>query len=66
MWIQSGDIDISNINRIDIVVGGDHGQGAFPFPIKILYKTWKYSTCGLRIMQERRWYNIAKYNNQRP
>ena len=28
---------ISNINRIDIVVGGDHGQGAFRFPMKILY-----------------------------
>ena len=28
---------ISNINRIDIVVGGDHGKGAFRFPMKILY-----------------------------
>ena len=37
MLIESCDIDISNINRIDIVVGGDHGQGAFRFPIKILY-----------------------------
>ena len=36
MLIESGDIDISNINRIDIVVGGDHGQGAFRFPMKIL------------------------------
>ena len=35
--IDSGDIDILNINRIDIVVGGDHGQGAFRFPMKILY-----------------------------
>ena len=25
LFIESGDIDISNINRIDIVVGGDHG-----------------------------------------
>ena len=37
MLIESGDIDISNINRIDIVVGGDHGQWAFRFPMKILY-----------------------------
>ena len=37
MLIDSGDIDIFNISRIDIVVGGDHGQGAFRFPMKILY-----------------------------
>ena len=35
--IESGDIDLSDIDRIDIVVGGDHGQGAFRFPMKILY-----------------------------
>ena len=29
--IESGDIDLSDIDRIDIVVGGDHGQGAFHF-----------------------------------
>ena len=37
MLIDSGDINISNIKRIGIVVGGDHGQGAFRFPMKILY-----------------------------
>ena len=37
MLIESGDIDISDINRIDIVIGGDHGQGVFRFPLKILY-----------------------------
>ena len=37
MLIDSCDIDISNIDRIDIVVGGDHGQGVFRFPMKILY-----------------------------
>ena len=37
MLIESGDIDISDINRIDIIVGGDHGQGAFRFPMKILF-----------------------------
>ena len=37
MLIESGDIDISNINRIDIVVGDDHSQGEFRFSMKILY-----------------------------
>ena len=37
MFIESSVIVISNINLIDIVVGGDHGQGAFRFPVKILY-----------------------------
>ena len=37
LLIESGDIDLSDIDRIDIVVGGDHGQGAFRFPMKILY-----------------------------
>ena len=37
MLINSGDIDILNINRIDIVICGDHGQGVFRFPMKILY-----------------------------
>ena len=37
MLIDSGDINILNINRIDIGVGGDHSQGAFRFPMKILY-----------------------------
>ena len=33
LLIESSDIDISNINRINIVVGGDHDQGAFRFPM---------------------------------
>ena len=37
LLIESSDINISNINRIDIVVGGDHGQRAFRFPMKLLY-----------------------------
>ena len=37
MLIDSDQIDIYDINRIDIVVGSDHGQGAFRFTIKILY-----------------------------
>ena len=34
---KSGDINLSNIDRTDIVVAGDHGHGAFQFPIKILF-----------------------------
>ena len=41
LLIESGDIDISNINRIDIVVGGDHGQGVFRLPMKI----YEYECC---------------------
>ena len=37
LLIESGDINLSDIDRIDIVVGGDHGQGEFRFPLKILY-----------------------------
>ena len=39
MLIESDDIDIPNINRLDIVFGGDHDQGAFRFPMKRLYIT---------------------------
>ena len=34
LLIDSGDIDLADIDRIHIVVGGDHGQGAFRFPMK--------------------------------
>ena len=37
LLIESGDINLSDIDIIDIVVGGDDGQGAFRFPMKILY-----------------------------
>ena len=37
MLIDSSDINILYIKIINIVVGGDHGQGAFRFPMKILY-----------------------------
>ena len=36
MSIDYGDIDIYEINRIGIVVRGNHGQEVFQFPIKIL------------------------------
>ena len=65
LLIESGDIDISNINIIDIVIGGDHGQGAFRFPMKILYIMNNGTRYRLYIMQERQWYNIERYNNQK-
>ena len=37
LLIEYGDINLSDIDRIDIVIGGDHGQGAFRFPIKLLH-----------------------------
>ena len=37
LLIDSSTIDIYEINRINIVVGGGHGQGTFRFPMKILY-----------------------------
>ena len=35
LLIDSGDIDIYKINRIDVVVEYDHVQGEFPYPMKI-------------------------------
>ena len=35
--IDSGGIDIYKINRIDVVVGSNYGQGLLWFPIKVLY-----------------------------
>ena len=37
LLINSSDIDTYEITRIDIVIGGEHGQGAFRFAMKILY-----------------------------
>ena len=37
MLIESGNINIYDINRIDIVLESDHGLGEFQFPMKILY-----------------------------
>ena len=46
MLIDSDKIDISNFNRIDMIVGGDRGQGTFRFPMKILYRDMKgYNLC---------------------
>ena len=36
LLIESGDINLSDTNRIDIVVVGDHVRGAFRFPMQIL------------------------------
>ena len=35
--INSSDINIYEINRMYVVVDGDHGQGVFRFSMKILY-----------------------------
>ena len=35
--IDSGKIDLSDVDRIDTVVVDDHGQRTFRFPMKILY-----------------------------
>ena len=37
LLIKCKQIIIDNISRIDVVVGGDHGQGAFRFPMKLLF-----------------------------
>ena len=35
--IETFNLCIVNTNRFCIVVGGDHGQGVFRFPIKLIY-----------------------------
>ena len=30
-------VNIDNIDRINIIIGGEYGQGAFLFPIKLIY-----------------------------
>ena len=37
LLIESGDINLSDIDIIDIIIGGDYGQGAFRFSMKTLY-----------------------------
>ena len=37
LLIEYGDINVSDIDSIDIVVNGDYGQRSFHFPMKILY-----------------------------
>ena len=37
IFIESGDINVFNIERIDIVIGGIHNQGSFRLPMKVLY-----------------------------
>ena len=35
--INSFKVDVNNIDKIKIVVGRDHGQGVFLFPMKLIY-----------------------------
>ena len=37
LLIKCNLIIIDDISRIDFIVGGDHGQGAFRFPLKLLF-----------------------------
>ena len=35
--ISSFKVNVDNIDRTDIVVGGDYSQGAFQLPMKLIY-----------------------------
>ena len=37
LLIKSNQLKVNEISRIDVIVGGDHGQGAFTFPMKLLF-----------------------------
>ena len=69
--IESGDINLSDINRIDIVVGGYYGQGAFRFPMKILHiinngkRHESIQPVGYRLCKKDNGINFEEYNNQR-
>ena len=71
LLIESGDIYLSNIDRIDIVVGDDHGQVAFRFPMKILYimnNEKRYESIqpvGYILCKKDNGLILKKYNNQR-
>ena len=30
-------LNLDALSRIDVVIGGDHGQGTFRFPMKLLF-----------------------------
>ena len=37
LLIKYNQLKVDKISRIDVIVDGDHGQGAFRFPIKLLF-----------------------------
>ena len=37
LLIKSNQLKFDEISRIDVIAGGDHGQGAFRFPMKLLF-----------------------------
>ena len=37
LLIHLNQLIVNEISRIDVVVGGDHGQGAFIFSMKLLF-----------------------------
>ena len=71
LLIESGDISLSDIDRIDIADGGDHGQEPFQFSIKILYIMSnekileRIQPVGYILYKTDNGLNIEKYSNQR-
>ena len=37
LLVKSTLINLDDISRINLIIGGDHGQGAFRFPLKLLF-----------------------------
>ena len=37
LLIKSNILKVNDISRIDVIVGGDHGQDAFRFQVKLLF-----------------------------
>ena len=37
LLINSIHLTVNEVSRIDVIDGGDHGQGAFRFPMKLLF-----------------------------
>ena len=37
LLVKSTLLNLDDISRINLIIGGDHGQGAFRFPLKLLF-----------------------------
>ena len=37
LLVKSNILNLDDISRIDVIISGDHGQGAFRFPMKLLF-----------------------------
>ena len=56
---------MNEISRINVTVGGDHGQGAFRFPMKLLFimkssKTFERKSSVIYILYKRDYDDILK------